>query len=134
MIPWKIRNWFDNYLSFQAIKNGTKNLIKWFPIIWKDSNFDHGYLYDILYFKLGEMQKYFESGDTWGVGADECAEQIKECRRLLKRIMDESVMSEHWDDEKCVYALPIDEVCKFDIEEKKLFWNMMCDHIDGWWD
>lgn len=134
MIPWKIRNWFDNYLSFQAIKNGTKNLIKWFPIIWKDRDFDQGFLYDILYFKLGEMQKFFESGNTYAVGADECAEQIQECRRLLKKIMDESVVDEHWDDEKCVYTLPFEEIHNLELEEKKKFWNMICDNVDRWWD
>lgn len=134
MILWKIRNWLDNYLSLRAIENGTKNLIKWFPIIWRDRNFDHGYLYDILYFKLGEMQKFFESGNTYAAGADEYAMQIKECRGLLKRIMDESVMDECFDDDKREYILPIDEVCKLDAEGKRKFWNMMCDNIDGWWD
>jgi len=129
-----VKNWFDNYLSFRAIKAGIKNLVKWFPIIWKDRNFDQEYLYDILYFKLGEMQKFFESGNTYAVEADKCVEQIKECKGLLKRIMNESVMDEYWDDEKGVFILPFEEIRKLEIEEKKRFWNMMCDNIDGWWD
>jgi len=134
MILWKIRNWFDDYLRPCAIIDGISNLIKWFPLIWKDRDFDHGYLYDILYFKLGEMQKFFESGNTYAVEAGKCAEQIKECKGLLKRIMNESVMDEYWDDEKGVFILPFEEIRKLEIEEKKRFWNMMCDNIDGWWD
>jgi len=134
MISWKIRNWFDDYLRPYAIIDGISNLIKWFPLIWKDRDFDHGYLYDILYFKLGEMQKFFESDNTWSADAKEYAKQIKECRRLLKRIINESVIDENFNYEKCEYTIPLDEVFKLEKEEKKLFWNMICDNIDGWWD
>ena len=133
MISWKIRNWFDDYLSLYAIMDGISNLIKWFPLIWKDQDFDYGYLYDILYFKLGEMQKFFESGDTYSANADQYAEQIKECRRLLKRIINESVMDENWDFDSG-FTRPLNEIYELEKEEKKLFWNMMCDNIDGWWD
>lgn len=131
---WRIRNWFDKYFDYHAIKYGIKNLIKWFPLIWKDRDFDYRYLYDILYFKLGEMQKFFEFGNTYSVDAKQYAEQIKECRRLLKRIMDESTQDENFDFEKCKYIIPINEVYRLEKEEKKLFWNMMCDNVDDWWD
>lgn len=129
---WKLKNWLDDYLSFHTIRDGIRNLIKWFPIIWKDRNFDQGYIYDMLYFKLGEMQKFFESGNTYAVGADKCAEQIKECRRLLDHIMTEAIQDENWDGDK--FTKPLDEIAELEKEEKKVFWNMMCDCIDGWWD
>lgn len=43
MISWKIRNWFDDYLRPYSIKYGISNLIKWFPLIWKDRDFDSKY-------------------------------------------------------------------------------------------
>lgn len=133
MISWKIRNWFDDYLRPYSIKYGISNLIKWFPLIWKDRDFDHGYLYDILYFKLGEMQKFFESDNTWSADADKYAEQIKKCRKLLYRIMNESIQDENWDFDNG-FTRPLNEIYELEKEEKKLFWNMMCDNIDGWWD
>jgi len=129
---WKIRNWFNNYLRPYAIMDGISNLIKWFPLIWKDRDFDHGYLYDILYFKLGEMQKFFESDNAWSADAKEYAKQIKECRKLLYRIMNESIQDENWDGDN--FTRSLNEIAELEKEEKKLFWNMMCDNIDGWWD
>ncbi len=41
---------------FRSIKYGIKNLITWFPIIWKDRDWDHWYLYKILRFKLIQME------------------------------------------------------------------------------
>mgnify|MGYP000863678055 CR=1 FL=1 len=129
---WKIRDWLDDYLSFHTIKNGTKNLIKWFPLIWKDRDFDQGYLYELMYFKMGNMQKFFESSNTWSVDAKEYAKQIKECRRLLNRIMIEAVQDENWDGDN--FTRPLNEIAELEREEKKLFWNKMRDNIDGWWD
>lgn len=130
---WKIRNWFNNYLRPYAIMGGISNLIKWFPLIWKDRDFDHGYLYDILYFKLGEMQKFFESDNTWSANANEYAKQIKGCKELLRRIMNESIMDENWNSDNG-FTRPLNEIYELEKEEKKLFWNMICDNIDGWWD
>ena len=134
MIPWKIRNWLDNYLSFHTIRNGIRNLIKWFPVIWKDRNFDHGYLYTILEFKLDNMQKFFESDYTYSMDAKEYGKQIKECKELLIRIHNETIWDEHWDDNEARFTLSIDELSKLDKEEKELFWNKMRDNIDDWWD
>ena len=114
------------------MKTGIKNLIKWFPLIWKDRNFDQGYLYDLIYFKLGEMQKFFESDYTYSMDAKEYAKQIKECKELLKRIINETIEDENWDGEN--FTISIEELGKLIIEERKLFWNKMFEYIDGWWD
>lgn len=132
MISWKVRNFYDNYLTIRSIKDGIKNLIKWFPLIWKDRNFDQGYLYDILYFKLGEMQKFFESDNTYSMDAKEYAKQIKECRELLYRIINETIEDENWDGEN--FTISIEELGELVKQERKLFWNKMFEYIDGWWD
>lgn len=132
MIPWKIKNFYDNYLTIRSIKTGINNLIKWFPLIWKDRNFDQGYLYDILYFKLGEMQKFFESDYTYSMDAKEYAKQIKECKELLYRIINESIEDENWDGDN--FTISIEELGELVKQERELFWNKMCKYIDGWWD
>ena len=132
MISWKVRNFYDNYLTIRSIKDGIKNLIKWFPLIWKDRNFDQGYLYDILYFKLGEMQKFFESDNTYSMDAKEYGKQIKECKELLKRIINETIEDENWDGEN--FTISIEELGELVKQERKLFWNKMFEYIDGWWD
>ncbi len=117
---WRVKNWIDGHLSFYAIKNGIFNLIKWFPLIWKDQDFDHGYLYDILYFKLGEMQKFFESDNTYSANADQYAKQIKECRRLLERIINKSTQNENWDFNNGV-TRPLNEIYELEKEKRNCY-------------
>ena len=57
----KLKLWWEfegKYLHRDFIE-GIKNLIKWFPIIWKDRNWDHSYIYEILKFKLKKTFKPF---------------------------------------------------------------------------
>ncbi len=42
---------------FRDILESIKNLIYWFPIIWKDRNFDESYIYEILKHKLKYQSK-----------------------------------------------------------------------------
>ena len=37
---------------FYSLIYGIKNCIKWFPIVWKDRNWDELYIYMLLQFKL----------------------------------------------------------------------------------
>ena len=39
------------------IIQGIKNLLYWFPIIWKDRNFDEHFIYEILKHKLKYQSK-----------------------------------------------------------------------------
>ena len=49
---------YDRTYDFVAgIIHGTRNLIRWFPIIWGDRNWDWEYLARIMIFKLRMMEK-----------------------------------------------------------------------------
>lgn len=54
-----------------------KNLIAWFPVIWKDRDWDRYYLYNIMIFKLNKMEKFFNSNKTFTADAKERAKEIK---------------------------------------------------------
>jgi len=45
---WK----FEGRYYHKDIINGVKNLYKWFPIVWKDRDHDHYFIYETLRFKL----------------------------------------------------------------------------------
>jgi hypothetical protein len=49
-----IRLWwkFDGRYYHKDLINGIKNLIYWFPVIWKDRSYDHVYIYNILKHKI----------------------------------------------------------------------------------
>ena len=45
------------YLHLDIIR-GVKNLIRWFPTIWKDRDYDHSYIYEVLRVKLENHQNH----------------------------------------------------------------------------
>lgn len=71
------------------IKYGIKNLIKWFPVIWQDRDWDHYFLYVILHHKLKYMEKVFLSDDCHVMSAKQTAAQIKICINLLDRLIED---------------------------------------------
>jgi hypothetical protein len=71
---------------FRNIKLGIPNLIKWFPVIWKDRDWDQHFLYVILQFKLKQMEQLQRK---YGISANrnDYADQMKTCIILLDRII-----------------------------------------------
>lgn len=62
-----------------------KNIIRWFPIIWQDRDFDYQYLLDITEFKLLNMYKFFNSDNAVCADSDKVALEIKEVLDALVR-------------------------------------------------
>jgi hypothetical protein len=56
---WK----FDGRYYHKDLINGIKNLIYWFPIIWKDRSYDHYYIYEILKHKIKKQAEYIGGRD-----------------------------------------------------------------------
>jgi hypothetical protein len=74
---------------WHQLRDGIQNLIFWFPIIWKDRDFDQGYLLDILRFKLVRMEKFFRSKYAWTLHAKHRADEMREVILLLDRIRED---------------------------------------------
>lgn len=79
-----------------------RHVFHWLPIIWRDHDFDHAYLYDILIFKLENMQKFFASEYAWTSDAEKHALELFVAVEMLKKLrvnyFEEETMEEH--DEK----------------------------------
>jgi len=73
---------------FRDIKIGIKNLITWFPVIWKDRQWDHWFIYEILHKKLS-LTEYHIRNYGHHVRAEQDADNIKKCVLLLKRLKDD---------------------------------------------
>ena len=63
---------------------GIINLIKWFPIIWNDRNWDGWYLNKIVHKKLLEIEKAFKK-DIIFVGQEEENKNIQKARECIER-------------------------------------------------
>jgi len=71
---------------FKKLKYGIANLIKWFPVIWNDRDWDHYFFHILLQKKLRNMEKYFRKyGNHIRSEAD--ADDVKFCANLLERII-----------------------------------------------
>ena len=74
---------------FNKLKQGIKNLFKWFKVIWNDREWDYGYFYDLLEVKLKSMQKFYNSDKAWSATAKKDAKNIEYALYLLNRLQDE---------------------------------------------
>lgn len=83
---YKIKQFFRNI----------KNLIRWFPIIWKDRDWDDHFIFEILKFKLKNQAKYIGYYDRH-VSAKRDAEIMMLCVRLIDKIQNEWYASEYMD-------------------------------------
>ena len=75
---WKLRQFFRRI----------KNLYRWFPIIWKDQDWDDHYIFEILKFKLKNQAEYIGYHDRH-MSAKRDAEIMMLCVRLIEKVQDE---------------------------------------------
>jgi len=64
-----------------------KTLLYWFPIIWKDEDWDYIFLLKILRYKLVSMKTFFNSNECHTYKAEERAKEMGLCIKLLDRII-----------------------------------------------
>jgi len=81
---YKIKQFFRNI----------RNLIRWFPIIWKDRDWDDHFIFEILKFKIKNQAKYIGYHDRH-VLAKRDAEIMMLCVRLIEKIQDEYYACEY---------------------------------------
>lgn len=64
------------------------NVWRWLPVIWKDRDWDHGYIHDILIKKLEHQRDFFLSDKPYVARAKETAEQIQTAIDKLNKSKD----------------------------------------------
>lgn len=94
----KIKRWWrwNGRYMLTNIKYGVKNLIRWFPIIWKDRDWDQAYIWDILERKL-RNQSYYTKHYGYYVNNDHDARNMLICANLIKKIREEDYTMEYLD-------------------------------------
>ncbi len=109
------------------IKYGVINLVKWFPVIWQDRDWDQHYLYIILRQKLKYMENLHSSGKSHLMCAEQTAKEIKICFDLLDRLVkdeyDESALKRYykkWGKPKFNWIPVDDECCSLEITNKNV--------------
>ena len=101
----KIQSWWscDGKYYHKYFKNGVKNLWYWFPIIWKDRDWDSHYIFEVLKHKLKAQAQYIGDRD-WHTRAQQDARRMRICVKLMQKVQDEEYVMEYMDYEKNRYG------------------------------
>ena len=89
---WK----FEGRYYHKDIYNGVKNLIKWFPVIWRDRDWDQSYIYTILQKKLELHAEGIAKRDIL-VSSQRDAELMRTAASLIEKIKNDYYDSEYTD-------------------------------------
>lgn len=95
---WKIYRWFrwEAKYTHKKLYIGIKNLIKWFPIVWKDRDWDDFYIFEVLKFKIKNTANLFEKNQSF-VGWENQVRYMRICEKLIDLIQDEYYSHEYFD-------------------------------------
>src|SRR5690348_15931637 len=65
---------------------GIRNLVRWLPVIWRDQDWDEGFMLTMWESKFRNMADFFASDNAWTGDAPEHAHQLRQCAELCRRI------------------------------------------------
>jgi len=89
---WK----YDGSCYHKEFKRGVKKLWYWFPIIWKDRDWDDHYIFEVLKHKLKAQAKYIGYRD-FHTRAQLDAKRMRLCVKLIQKVQDEDYAMEYMD-------------------------------------
>ena len=109
-----------------------KNLIRWFPVIYKDHDWDHWFIYQILKTKLKYQSEHLRKYGNH-VSADYDADRIDLCIRLIEKVQNEeyidvSLREPQWSMQSMEAAE------RKHNKARKLLFKVLEQNIEKWWD
>jgi hypothetical protein len=92
----KIRLWwkFEGRYYYRDFVQGIKKLWYWFPIIWKDRDWDQHYIYEVIKHKLKAQAKYIANNDRH-TRAQQDARNMRICAKLIEICQKETYKMEY---------------------------------------
>jgi hypothetical protein len=94
----KIYLWwrFNGRYYHNDLIRGIKKLWYWFPVIWKDRDYDDHFIFEVLKHKLKAQAKYIGDRD-FHTRAQLDAKRMRLCVSLIQKVQDESYQMEYMD-------------------------------------
>jgi hypothetical protein len=94
----KIYLWwrYDGKYYYKFLREGIRNIIYWFPIIWKDRNWDSSYIFTMLQHKLKAQAKYIGTKNRL-TNSQLNARRMTICVNLIQKIQDDYYAIEYMD-------------------------------------
>lgn len=126
----KIKLWwkFEAQYYHKDFVQGVKNLLKWFPTIWKDRDWDDSFIFDIIIQKLKNQSDYIGKKDRH-ISAKRDAEVMMTCSRLLEKVKSEDYSVEYLGYEKTEWNFT---PCEDNPEYSKLEFDLISENFDDY--
>lgn len=96
-----------------------KNLFRWIPVIYRDRDWDHYYIYEILKFKLKNQAEHLKNSEYSDF--DREYERLQTIIKLMDRVQNEYYIETLWDLQQHNKA-------------RKLLFKMLEENIEKYWD
>ncbi len=90
-VYWKPIGW-----RIKEFRSSVNKLIRWFPIIWKDRDWDDHYIWELMKNKLRWQAKYIGDRDIHTRAALD-AKRMRLCANLIDKVQDEFYQIEYMD-------------------------------------
>ena len=120
---------FDGRHIPSNIMEGIKNIIYWFPIIWKDRNWDQSFIYEVLKHKLKAQANYIESKDRH-TRAKQDARRMRLCASLIQICQDDTYNTEYMDyAETDFWFEDVEDKPGYSTIESKIIWEKYDDYF-----
>lgn len=119
---YKVRQFFRNI----------HNLIRWFPIIWKDRDWDHYYIFEILKHKLIFMSQNIRK-NGFHESAEYDANRMMLCVNLIEKIQNEEYLMVLLNDNNLTKEKVVSAENKQN-KAKYLLFKILEQNIEQWWD
>ncbi len=109
-----------------------KNLLRWLPVIWRDEQWDHYFIYEVLKHKLIIMSKTIRERDNHTL-AEYDADRMMLCVRLIEKVQSEFYLTE---------LINLEEINKDMIDTaeaqhnkaRRILFKLLNQYIERWWD
>lgn len=127
----KIRLWwkFEGRYYHKDFIYGIKNLWRWFPVIWRDRNWDQHYIYNILIHKLEKQATYFSQSE-YSTRSKREAEKMFLCARLARIQQEELYVDEFYESYEMKHEfIPTDETKKWYTMESEIISENFIDYF-----
>ena len=130
---WRLYRWCKWNLPYQHkyFINGVKNLYKWFWVIWKDRDWDHHYIFEILKFKLEKQAKHLSEKNEYE-NSERNVELMMTCVKLINRIQNEYYIEECIDLGLKTFKNADSCIARHN-KAKRLLFKILNDRIENWW-
>ena len=109
--------------------NGVKNLIKWFPVIWKDRQWDDSYILEVLKTKIKFQADYIGKRGVH-LDANIDAQRMMTCISLINKVQSEFYQSEYSDYNHCEFSfIRIEDNPEYSRMESREIWEKYDDYF-----